>query len=93
MKQKKQKGVYKLDHYTLHQETPNRWKVSGRDSYGKYRRIRYDASDLSEAIAEAEKRLFEREPLQKDPGTIELYEAFAQWLEGLTIHPNTQNNY
>ena len=48
---------YKTDKFTLHQERPGRWKVSGRDSGGNYRRIRFDANDLSEAMRQSERIL------------------------------------
>ena len=48
---------YKTDRFTLHQESPGRWKVSGRDSEGLYRRIRFNAQDLSEAVKMAEEIL------------------------------------
>ena len=47
---KNEANKYKTDRFTLHQEKPGRWKVSGRDSSGKYRRIRFDAKDLNEAM-------------------------------------------
>ncbi len=47
---KNEANKYKTDKFTLHQEKPGRWKVSGRDSNGKYRRIRFDAKDLNEAM-------------------------------------------
>ncbi len=52
-----EKKKYKTDRFTLIQERENRWKVSGRDSEGSYRRIRFDAKDLSEAIRTAERIL------------------------------------
>jgi len=51
---------YKTDRFTLHRESPGRWKVSGRDSEGKYRRIRFDASDLNEAVNKANEVLEEQ---------------------------------
>ncbi|MBI1390453.1 MAG: tyrosine-type recombinase/integrase [bacterium] len=45
---------FKTNRFTLLQERIGRWKVSGRDSEGNYRRIRFDAPDLSEAIKQAE---------------------------------------
>jgi len=70
----KKKDRFKTDRFTLHQESPGRWKVSGRDSGGKYRRIRFDAQDLSEAIQEAERLLsMPGDRLEKEPDTGEAF--------------------
>lgn len=49
-----QQKKYKTDQFTLHHEQTGRWKVSGTDFEGKYRRIRFEAKDLNEAMKKAE---------------------------------------
>ncbi len=56
---KNENQKYKTEKFTLHQESPNRWKVSGKDSKGNYRRIRFDAKDLQEAMSKANEVLEE----------------------------------
>ncbi len=51
---------FKTEKFTLHQEATGKWKVSGRDSEGKYRRIRFAAKDLNEAIHKANEVLAEQ---------------------------------
>jgi len=68
LSQTNQKGTkYKTERFTLHEEKPGRWKVSGRDSNGSYRRIRFNAKDLSEAMKMAEETLLQ--PQAEKPET------------------------
>ena len=52
--QRKKENQYKTKQFLLNQEKPGRWRVNWRDSEGKYRRFRFDAKDLSEAMHMAE---------------------------------------
>ncbi len=52
-----EKKKYQTNKFTLHHEQVGRWKVSGRDFEGKYRRVRFDAKDLNEAMKKAEEIL------------------------------------
>ena len=65
---------FQTDRFTLHQEKIGRWKVSGRDSKSKYRRIRFDAKDLNEAMTLANDVLKEQatpDNIQRQSKTVE----------------------
>jgi integrase len=84
----KENTRFKTGHFTLKLERPGRWRVSGRDTEGKYRRFRFNAKDLTEAIARAEGLLRNR-PDQKrknqgrldDPPRIRISEALIRSTE------------
>lgn len=54
---KTEQKKYKTDRFTLLHERPDQWKVSGKDSIGRYRRIRFEAQGLSQALHKAEQIL------------------------------------
>lgn len=69
----------KLDRFTLIEENPGRWKVSGRDFSGRYRRIRFQAEDQVEAIRKAGE-ILHTPPREEDQGfpRIEIGEALRR---------------
>ncbi|MBN2329123.1 MAG: site-specific integrase [Candidatus Omnitrophica bacterium] len=55
--QSTRRKTWKINHFTLHREEGNKWKVSGRDLDGAYRRIRFEAEDLETAVKAAKERM------------------------------------
>jgi integrase len=87
---KKEKYSWKVGNFTLHFEGQSRWKVSGRDLDGNYRRVRFQAENKSDAVRVAKEVLRHPAVKQQDEfPSIRISDALLQSSEQRNWKPAT----